>query len=183
MNQDYFCSNGCVNMFWSQYLEVGIFDGYFVQKLPSFCMVNEKGVLQFLKPVRNEVWRVWSQDDVLELLVGELKFEALFPFDKWPRNAKGFQIRNLKEDMYHNLACLVPEFCLKILLRRYSSHLTNFRNNNALWFILIKHNLQDILLLLLENHLQKRDVIELDCEIRPWPQTRNEITSSFGTFQ
>ena len=53
-------------------------------------MVNEKGVLQFLKPVRNEVWRVWSQDDVLELLVGELKLEALFPFDKWPRNAKGF---------------------------------------------------------------------------------------------
>ena len=90
MNQDYFCSNGCANMFCLQYLEVGIFDGYFVQKLPSFCMVNEKGVLQFLKPVRNEVWRVWSQDDVLELLVGELKLEALFPFDKWPRNAKGF---------------------------------------------------------------------------------------------
>ena len=55
MNQDYFCSNGCTNMFGLQYLEVGIFDGYFVQKLPSFCMVNEKGVLQFLKPVRNEV--------------------------------------------------------------------------------------------------------------------------------
>ena len=45
--------------------------------------------------------------------------------------------------------------------REYSSHLTNFRNNNALWFILIKHNLQDILLLLLENHLQMRDWIIL----------------------
>ena len=50
-----------------------------------------------------------------------------------------------------------------------SSHLTNFRNNNALWFILIKHNLQDILLLLLENHLQKRDCNRIRLWSRPWP--------------